>query len=109
MGSTVITLWQRIIPAEKNEFINFDEQVDDLLDTIHPEVVSDIYGVHSTEVLKVDPDFDLLCCLFGWVPADSIKRTFAVMTRYACGRVSDTIKQHWQPVLHWAGNHQSRY
>jgi hypothetical protein len=77
------------------EFIDFDEQVDDLLDTIHPEVVSDIYGVHSTEGSKVDPNFDLLHPLFGQAPADTIKRTFSVMTQYARGRGSDTIKQHW--------------
>jgi hypothetical protein len=81
---------------DAREFIDFNEQVDDLLDTIHSEVVSDIYGVHSTEVSKVDPNFDLLRPLFGWAPADTIKRTFAVTTQYARGRVSDTIKQHWR-------------
>ena len=33
--------------------------------------------------------------LFGWAPADTIKRTFSVTTQYARGRVSDTLKQHW--------------
>jgi hypothetical protein len=29
------------------EFLEFDDQVDDLLDTVHPNAVSDIYGIHS--------------------------------------------------------------
>jgi hypothetical protein len=27
---------------------------------------------------------------------DTIKRTFSVTTQFACGRVSDTLKQHWR-------------
>jgi hypothetical protein len=69
--------------------------VDDLLGTFHLEIISDIYGVHSSEISKATPNFDLLCPLFGWAPADTIKRTFGVTTQYAQGRVSDTIKQHW--------------
>jgi hypothetical protein len=37
------------------------------MDAVHPEVVSDIYGVHSTEVSKVPPKFELLHPLFGWL------------------------------------------
>jgi hypothetical protein len=70
--------------------------VDDLLDTVHPEIFSDIYGVHSSEISKTAPNFDLLCPLFGWAPADTIKRTFGVTTQYARRRVSDNIKQHWR-------------
>jgi hypothetical protein len=81
---------------DAREFIDFDEQVDDLLDTIHPDVVRSIYGIHSSEVSQVAPNFDLLRPLFGWAPADTINRTFAVTTQYARGRVSYTIKQHWR-------------
>jgi hypothetical protein len=42
------------------EFFDFDNQVDDLLDTIYPDIVSDIYDVHSSELSKVTPNFDLL-------------------------------------------------
>jgi hypothetical protein len=77
------------------EFLDFEDQVDDLMDAVHPELVSDIYGVHSTEVSKVPPKFELVCPLFGWAPSDTIKRTFDVTTQYARGRVSDTLKQHW--------------
>jgi hypothetical protein len=69
------------------EFLDYDDQVDDLLDTVHPEIVSDIYGVHSSEILKATPNFDLLDPLFGWAPADTIKCTFDVTTQYARGRI----------------------
>jgi hypothetical protein len=42
------------------EFLDFDDQVDDLLDTVHPKAVNDIYGVHSSEVSKVKPNYELL-------------------------------------------------
>jgi hypothetical protein len=78
------------------EFLDFDDQVDDLLDTVHPKAVNGIYGVHSSEVSKVTPNYELLRPLFGWAPADTIKRTFYVTTQCARGRVSDTLKQHWR-------------
>jgi hypothetical protein len=37
----------------------------------------------------------LLHPLFGWFAKDTIQCTFAVMTQFAHGRVSDTLKQHW--------------
>jgi hypothetical protein len=55
-------------------------------------MVNDIYGVHSTEVSKIAPKFEFLRPLFGWAPADTIKRTFEVTTQYAHRRVSDTVK-----------------
>jgi hypothetical protein len=78
------------------EFLDFEDQVDDLMDAVHPELVSDIYGVNSTEVSKVPPKFESLRPLFGWAPADNIKRTFDVSTQYARGQVSDTLRQHWR-------------
>jgi hypothetical protein len=42
------------------------------------------------------PDYQSLRPLFGWFPADTIERTFDVTTKFAHGRVSDTLKQHWQ-------------
>ena len=32
----------------------------------------------------------------GWFPADTIQHSFDVTTRFACGRVSNTLKQHWR-------------
>jgi hypothetical protein len=81
---------------DAREFLDFDDQVDDLLNTVHPKAVNDIYGVHSSEVSKVTPNYELLHSLFGWAPDNTIKRIFAVTTQYARGRVSDTLKQHWR-------------
>jgi hypothetical protein len=78
------------------EFLSFNDQVDNLMDMVHPKLVTDVYGVHSAEVSKVPPKFKLLTPLFGWAPADTIKRTFDVTTQYARGRVSDTLKQYWR-------------
>jgi hypothetical protein len=46
------------------EFLDFDDQVDDLLDAINPEAVSATYGVHSSEVCKIDPKYELCRPLF---------------------------------------------
>jgi hypothetical protein len=40
------------------EFFDYEDQVDDLLDTVHPENVSHIYGVHSSEISTVSPNFE---------------------------------------------------
>jgi hypothetical protein len=47
------------------DFFDYEDQVDDLLDTAHPEIVREIYGLHSSEILKTTPNFDLLHPLFG--------------------------------------------
>jgi hypothetical protein len=78
------------------EFLSFNDKVDDLMDTVHSTMVSHVYGINNTEVSKAAPKFELFCPLFGWAPADTIKRTFDVTTQYAHGRVSDTLKQHWR-------------
>jgi hypothetical protein len=67
------------------EFLSFNDQVDDLMDAVNPTIVSDVYGIHNTEVSKVAPEFELLRPLFGWAPADTIKRIFDVTTQYARG------------------------
>jgi hypothetical protein len=78
------------------EHVAFDDLVDDLIDAVHPENVSDVYDINLTDVKQVKADFELLRPLFGWAPADTIKKTFDVTTQYARGRVSDTLKQHWR-------------
>jgi hypothetical protein len=81
------------------ESLSFDDEVDDLMDAVHPELVDNIYGINSSEVAKVSPKLELLRPLFGWYPADTIKRTFKVTTQYARGWVSDTLKQHWRSLF----------
>ena len=80
---------------DAEEYISIDEHVDNVIDFIHPMVVANTY-VASSETQAHPPDFDALRPFFGWAPADTIKRTFAVTTQYARGRVSDTLKKHWK-------------
>jgi hypothetical protein len=77
-------------------YIDFSDIVDDVIDNVHPGVVSNVYDLNLTDVAKVKPDFALPCPLFGWAPADTIKKTFDVTTQYARGLVSETLKQHWR-------------
>jgi hypothetical protein len=42
------------------EFLDYEDQVDDLIYTVHPETASDIYGIHPSEISKIAPNFDLL-------------------------------------------------
>jgi hypothetical protein len=61
-------------------YIDFSDIVDDVIDTLHPEVVTNVYNLNLTDVAKVKLDFALLCPLFGWAPADTIKMPFDVAT-----------------------------
>jgi hypothetical protein len=78
------------------EYVDFDDLVNDFMDLLQPESVSDVYNVNLADVAKVIPNFELLCPLFGWAPIDTIQRTLYVTTHFARGRVSDTLKQHWR-------------
>jgi hypothetical protein len=54
------------------EYNDFEDLVDDILDTVNPTPVKDT----SVVTLTIDdqqPNFDLLRPLFGWAPADTIK------------------------------------
>jgi hypothetical protein len=89
-----------IVPEEEFfddiQYVDFNDLVDYFMDLLHPEIVSVVYNVNLTDVVKVKPNFELLHPLFGWDPIDTIQRTFDVTTQFACGRVSDTLKQHWR-------------
>jgi hypothetical protein len=87
-----------VIPEEEffdaNEFVDYDDLVDDLVDNLHLESVSVTYDINLTNIAKVKPNFALLRPLFGWAPTETIQQKFDVTTQYARGRVSDTLKQH---------------
>jgi len=78
------------------EYIDYDEYIDDLMDVVHPDGFNEMYVVNDTDIKQVKANFELLRPLFGWAPADTIKKTFDVTTQFARGRVSDTLKQHWR-------------
>jgi hypothetical protein len=77
-------------------FLDFDDVVEDLLDTRHPDKSNNTYTVSLTTV-EDKANFDLLRPFFGCAPADTLKKTFEVTTQFARGRVLDTLKQHWRP------------
>jgi hypothetical protein len=74
-------------------FLDFHDMVDDLLDTLHPDKVNNTYTISLTTV-EHKANFNLLHPLFGWAPAETLKKTIEVTTQFAHGRVSDTLKQH---------------
>jgi replicative superfamily II helicase len=55
--------------------------VDDIIDTLRPDNVCSTYVAHLSNVTPASPNFELLRPLFGWTPADTIKRTFEVTTQ----------------------------
>jgi hypothetical protein len=76
------------------EYFEIADVVDDIIDTLRPDNVKSTYVAHLSIITLAPPNFELLHHLFGWTPADTIKRTFEVTTPFSRGRVSDTIKQH---------------
>jgi hypothetical protein len=46
------------------EYLEFDDHVDDLLDSLYPATMKDIYVAPVTTVER-SPNFELLCPLFG--------------------------------------------
>ena len=78
-----------------HEFLPVDDLIDDIMDSLSPTIVQDIYQVHP--VVRASPqDYNLLRPFFAWAPADTIQKTLAVTTQYARGRVSETLRQHWK-------------
>jgi hypothetical protein len=78
------------------EYFELADIVDDVIDTLRPDNVRSTYVAHISNVTPASPNFEFLCPLFGWTPAETIKRTFKVTTQYSHGRVSDTINQQWR-------------
>jgi hypothetical protein len=81
------------------EYFKVADIVDDIIDTLHPDNVWITYVAHLSNITPASPNFELLCPLFAWTPADTIKCTFEVTNQYARSRVSDTIKQHWRSMF----------
>jgi hypothetical protein len=56
------------------EYNDFDNLVDELIDSVHPQPATDTYAVTPTNVDQ-KPNFDLLRPLFGGALVDTLKRT----------------------------------
>jgi hypothetical protein len=78
-----------IVPEEEFfdaiEYVDFDDLVDDFMDLLHPESVSVVYNVNLADVVKVNPNFELLRPLFARAPIGTIQCTFDVTTQFAHG------------------------
>jgi hypothetical protein len=79
-----------------HEFLEFDDIIDDIVESLNTSLVEDIYLVNNLDVRKSPQDYNLLRPFFAWAPADTIQKTLGVTTQYARGRVSDTLRQHWK-------------
>jgi hypothetical protein len=75
---------------------DYEDLIDDILDSFNPDVVNGIYEVHVMESNPSKRDYNLLRPFFAWAPAETIRKTIGVTTQYARGRVSETIRQHWK-------------
>jgi hypothetical protein len=78
------------------EYPDYDDVIDDILDSHNHQILHSIYDVHKVESIPSKRDYELLRPFFAWAPSDTIRRTIEVTTQYARGRVSDTIRQHWK-------------
>jgi len=60
-------------------------------------------------VVAKEKDYQALCPLFGWLPTDTIKRTFEATTQYAHIPMSTILKKHFQspnPALNVQRQHE---
>ena len=78
------------------EYPDYHDLIDNILDYHHPAIVQAVYDVNTVESKPSKRDYELLRPFFAWAPSETIRRTIAVTTQYARGRVSDTIRQHWK-------------
>jgi len=54
------------------------------------------YEAAGPKVKKREPDYEALRPMFGWLPTDTIKRTFAVTTQFARIPMSTILKKHYK-------------
>jgi hypothetical protein len=59
---------------DASTFLDFDNMVDDLLYTLHPDKVNNTYTISLTTA-EHKANFDLPRPLFGWAPAETLKKT----------------------------------
>jgi hypothetical protein len=78
------------------EYPDLEDDIDDILDFHHPDMVQTVYHVQASETKPRKRDYDLLRPFFAWESSDTIRRTIEVTTQYARGCVSVTIRQHWK-------------
>ena len=60
---------------DAHECQDYNDVVDDILDSLHPDVLQSVYEVHAVASAPSKRDYELLRPFFAWAPADTIRRT----------------------------------
>jgi hypothetical protein len=79
-----ITVVNEVTPEMPNIHLIIDDCI------LHRNI--SLYEAHAREVKTKEPNYDTLHPLFGWLPVDVNKRTFAATTQYAGIPMSTTLK-----------------
>jgi len=66
-------------------------------DDTNLDILLTLYESHAHKINKQVPNYQALMPMFGWLPADVIKQTFAVTTQYACLPMSTLLKRQYKP------------
>ena len=91
---------KRVIIQEAEIFFDTQETSATYDDTTLEEVIQDCIGhaytVKNHQINRQTPDYEALRPLFGWLPTDVIKRTFAATTQFARMPMSAVLQKHYK-------------
>ena len=91
---------KRVIVQEAEKFLDAHETpllVHDItVDSIIDDCVYRTYDTNAHEIAPREPDYAALQPLFGWLPTDVIKRTFAATTQFARMPMSAVLQKHYK-------------
>ena len=65
-------------------------------DSVYSTYVSEVLSVPAAQVKKKNPDFEVLRPLFGWLPVETVKRTWECTTQMATIPISTILKKHYK-------------
>jgi len=63
------------------------------------DILPTMYESHAHEINNWAPGYQALMPMFGWLPADVIKQTFAMITQYACLPMSTLFKKQYKSLF----------
>ena len=79
---------------EAHDFNDYDNVLDDIMDSKHPEILQCVYGVPPVASATSKGGFELLLPFLSWTPSETIQLSIEKTTQYLRGRVSDNSRQH---------------
>ena len=93
-------------PADRDKVTSFTakrltarqyDSIDDMIeDSVYSTYVSEVLSVPAAQVKKKNPDFEVLRPLFGWLPVETVKRTWECTTQMATIPISTILKKHYK-------------